>query len=535
MKGLQHIERMERIDPFLIDQEEFPLFKALQEGAHGQSNIHNVKGTKRKIVLKYSGKFESSDLKSIMEDISKLKTCVHPAVAHFEGYSPNNDERGYLVAHSYVANTFEMVKSKAQKGKGIKGWNATAAVNAAVGVAAGLRYLHSHGIIHRNLKDSNILIDKNMRPLLTDFYFLHRKGSTNNEYYNTEQPKSASDDMYAYGSFLYELFTMRGLPNPRPRGQSLRTHLQQLGVSGLVSGVIEGCWEESGHKRPSSSDVFNLLAENLTGVHGEAEIGPNRNYLSLLLAFDRERLMSQYGDAMCSQNFGRFLLESSQSVSYRVMGSRFVEWSQKTGGERTLSSSEEPKSRDSENSAGRRKKKHSKRSPGDGKGHSRPGTPRTEGGKDKDKDRDREKESTDTDAGKEKEKDKEEAMAAITTPVAKGKSKRVKGGGKAAKLVRPKEYDGDIWESARRGDVESVRYAVVGEGVDPNESNAGGLTALHVAAQAGQVGVVQLLCGMGKTNVNAKADWGVHFMIIERHFIMQQRAEKSKLLSFCRG
>jgi serine/threonine protein kinase len=38
-----------------------------------------------------------------------------------------------------------------------------------VGIALGMQYLHSHDIVHRDLKLENILLDDHNRPLITDF------------------------------------------------------------------------------------------------------------------------------------------------------------------------------------------------------------------------------------------------------------------------------------------------------------------------------------------------------------------------------
>lgn len=41
--------------------------------------------------------------------------------------------------------------------------------NLFLGIISGMKFLHSHGIVHRDLAPRNILLDKNNNPKITDF------------------------------------------------------------------------------------------------------------------------------------------------------------------------------------------------------------------------------------------------------------------------------------------------------------------------------------------------------------------------------
>lgn len=87
----------------------------------------------------------------------------HPSILKFIGYV--NANKKTLLFEYALNGPLDQIKNS----KCYKNWNNTKKLIAIYGIAAGMSYLHSHNIIHRDLNTKNILLDENLYPKISGF------------------------------------------------------------------------------------------------------------------------------------------------------------------------------------------------------------------------------------------------------------------------------------------------------------------------------------------------------------------------------
>ncbi|KAK8514261.1 hypothetical protein V6N12_008974 [Hibiscus sabdariffa] len=208
------------------------------------------------------------------DDFSKLVTNIsklhHPNIAELVGYCSEQGHNmliydyfrnGSLHAFLHVADDFSKPLT----------WNT--GVRIALGVARVVEYLHdvcSPSIVHKNIKSSNIFLDLELNPHLSDYGMACFHQNLGMGYNAPECTKpsayTSKSDVYSFGVVMLELLTGRmPVDNQRPRSEQclvkwarplLHDHDARIG---MVDPALRGLYPPK--SLPPFADIVSLCVQ----------------------------------------------------------------------------------------------------------------------------------------------------------------------------------------------------------------------------------------------------------------------------------
>jgi serine/threonine protein kinase len=250
-------------------------FQMIQELESARNNIvqvlRNIR-TSRMIVVKYYQLGAVWDACRFAAEADVLVNLYHPCILPIRGISAPGQGIGCGISTKFMENgSLDDVLYEVRNGNRPKFWTDTNIAAAIVGIVMGMRYLHMKGIIHCNLKPSNLLIDHLMQVKIADFAtskledmdaiawnaepdVTYMAPELNDEDY------TSSVDVYSFGVILNEMVMSSTSLKMEDQWKVKETKTDIPTVaSPIVRKLVNRCCSRDPKLRPSFKEIFSEL------------------------------------------------------------------------------------------------------------------------------------------------------------------------------------------------------------------------------------------------------------------------------------
>jgi hypothetical protein len=255
---------------YYVDLSEYEQRGILGLGASGQvwKGQSRITGWTVAVKQLQTSKLDPEALESFQREIDILIRCNNKFLIDFIGFTSSPP---YCILTSFMpgGSLWDALHTKRP------GPNATQKTNIAMGIAHGMKYLHSQRIVHRDLKSPNVLLDERLLPKIADFGIGRVNGDcgpATDGYVGTpmwmapelmdSKPYGPAVDVYAFGIILWEMYTEKvpfeGLDQVQICAQvstrGLRPELPE--TQSTLAVLIQQCWDAEPTHRPSFEEIY---------------------------------------------------------------------------------------------------------------------------------------------------------------------------------------------------------------------------------------------------------------------------------------
>ena len=300
--------------------------KKLGEGAFGKVFVVKSKTGEELYAAKIintTGIFSSRDQMLFLRESLILHKLNHPSIVKFYGINlhsfDNPTTLSPTILTEYCVNgSLKVLLDKEKMNIADSNWSPTKKYICLLGISDAMRYLHRGGIIHRDLKAENILIDGNYYPKVCDFGLsrcfseslrnsmqLSMTGQVGTPLYmapelyeSDEESYGPGVDVYAFAIMAYEIMTGQEAFSEKGKPPRLIDILRKVpngirpefpeGVQENMKELIEKCWSQNASDRPSFDYIFKELSSDFSHSFETVDKDEINEYLAMLKELHEE-------------------------------------------------------------------------------------------------------------------------------------------------------------------------------------------------------------------------------------------------------
>ncbi|RIA96293.1 kinase-like domain-containing protein [Glomus cerebriforme] len=256
-----------------FEYNEFSSIKEIGRGAFGEISKAYLGSNRSEVALKTfineHSSIEEEKLNEFVKELNLLRKVCHENINTCLGITKNHHGKYFMVLE--YANNGNLRQYLSKKFNSLEWKNK---IQMALNITCGLKYLHSEGIIHRDLHSKNILVKDDGKLLIADFGLSKKlvEASSNSIantlgipqytdprcYGITKFKKDKKSDIYGLGVLLWEISS--GFPPQRDNQRGDREDPIE-GTPLKYLQLYQRCWDDDPKLRPDIEKVYEILTQ----------------------------------------------------------------------------------------------------------------------------------------------------------------------------------------------------------------------------------------------------------------------------------
>jgi serine/threonine protein kinase len=239
-------------------------------------------------------------LQTFLSRINPIAALSHPHVMPIVGLIEPTRTQGPVVITRYSeCGSLLDVLDRVRNNDPPPFWSSEAKLSMILGLLSGFRYLHSHGIVHRELKPSDLIVEFDgsiricgyLTSIFEEYHYTrasqvsapsYMAPEVYEEHYIGERMRNPKSDVFSFALILYELLfgprvfpqsmsaavIMRKAMSARPRDRPALP----AGVHPVLREIIQRGWGSAAEKRVDFESMWKCLRDVGFKIFSDVEV-----------------------------------------------------------------------------------------------------------------------------------------------------------------------------------------------------------------------------------------------------------------------